>query len=97
MNIVQANAYFTCSDDPSFGDPMKELVYVIDSALTLSIYEDRDFVFRGITEWNAEGDPVVDLATAKRFEMSLQPAPEDIDVNWMLGANLIEVVQRFLQ
>lgn len=97
MKIVQGSAYFICSDDPSFGEPMEEHVHVINSALTLSIYEDQDFVFREIKEWNAEGFPVVDLAMTRRLEFSLQPVPEDIDVNWMLGANLLDVVQRLLK
>ena len=97
MKVVRGIAYFICSDDPSFGEPMVEDVHVINSSLVLSIYEQRDYVFRSISEWNAEGRPVVDLATVKRLEMTLQPAPEEMDVSWALGANLLEVVQRYLQ
>ncbi|MFE4430838.1 hypothetical protein ACFRH9_28350 [Peribacillus butanolivorans] len=97
MTIEKGNAYFICSDDSSFGDPMIEPVHVINSKLTLSIYEDRDYVFREITEWTPEGNPVVDLATAKRFELCMQDGPKKIDVEWFMGASVLEVVQIFLK
>ncbi|MFJ7509368.1 hypothetical protein ACIQW7_07890 [Peribacillus simplex] len=97
MTISKGNAYFICSDDPDFGDAMKEPVHVINSTLALSVYEDRDYVFREITEWTPEGNPVVDLATAKRFELSMQNGPKKIDVEWFIGASVLEVVQIFLK
>lgn len=97
MNIEKIKALFICSDDPDYGEPMEETTFVINSALTLSIYEDRDYVFREITGWGSDKQPIIDLAVAKRFELIMQPAPEEVDVKWLLGASVLGMAQQFLK
>ncbi|PJN90594.1 hypothetical protein [Bacillus sp. mrc49] len=93
MVIQKAPVYFENPTDPDWGEDIIVNAYVIGEDWTIEI-SPESWTFRKVTGRLADGTPKVDLEATSYINIGLDYEAEEVDLNWLMSASLMEIVEK---